>query len=403
MPSSVLVAQWEFRKTLRNRAVLLSTFLFPLLLVVVSIVVPTVVQNLSRQGTVTIGVVDATGVVWPELGRVLDDARITLRPHEDPEAAERALLDKELTGVVILSPEGLAQGIVLYWVRNPTDTPPDGLARAVAEAVRVARVRGAGLPVDEVMPLVAGVSLVAQPRAQGERSVADFAVSFGFAFLLVLATLITAGVVMNAVIAEKTSRTVEIVLSSITPRDLLIGKVLGYGAIGILQVAVWVTVALVAASRFLPGIWTALSPQAVVVAVGYFVLGYLFIASLYALVGAMMRDLQSSSQSVSWVAIIPAVPLFLISFIIQFPDAPWVRGMGFIPPFTATTMLFRTAAMTVPLWEIVATMAVLAVADYLLVRLAAKVFEVGMLMYGKAATPREVWRWIRRSRAAARR
>jgi ABC-2 type transport system permease protein len=105
---------------------------------------------------------------------------------------------------------------------------------------------------------------------------------------------------------------------------------------------------------------------------------------------------------VSWVAIIPSVPLFVISFIIQFPDAGWVRAMGFIPPFTATTMLFRTAVTSVPLWEILATMAVLALTDYLLVRLAAKVFEVGMLMYGKSASPREVWRWIRRSQVAAR-
>jgi len=203
------------------------------------------------------------------------------------------------------------------------------------------------------------------------------------------------------VIAEKTSRTVEILLSSITPRDLLLGKVLGYGTLGILQVTVWAVVALVAASRFLPGIWAALSPEVIVISVAYFVLGYLFIASMYALLGAMLRDLQSSSQSVSWVAIIPAVPLFVVSFIIQFPDSTWVRTMGFIPPFTAATMLFRTAVTTVPWWEILATMSVLALADYLLVRLAAKVFEVGMLMYGKSASPREVWRWIRKRRAVA--
>ncbi|MEW6217201.1 MAG: ABC transporter permease [Candidatus Bipolaricaulota bacterium] len=402
MRSSLLVAQWEFRKTLRNRAVLLSTFLFPLMLITLSVVMPVVVENLSRQGTVTIGVVDEAGSVWSELEKRLDGARFTLQRVDDPDAAERALLAKELGGVLLVSQAGLAQGVVPYWVRGVTETLPAGLGTIVDEAIRTVRLREAGLPVEEVMPLVTGVSLMAQPRVQGERSVADFAVSFGLAFLLVLATLITAGVVMNSVIAEKTSRTVEILLSSITPRDLLLGKVLGYGAIGILQVAVWAAVALVAASRFLPGIWTALSPQSVVIAVGYFVLGYLFSASMYALLGAMMRDLQSSSQSVSWVAIIPAVPLFVISFIIQFPDAGWVRAMGFIPPFTATTMLFRTAVTSVPLWEILATMAVLALTDYLLVRLAAKVFEVGMLMYGKSASPREVWRWIRRSQVAAR-
>ncbi len=219
----------------------------------------------------------------------------------------------------------------------------------------------------------------------------------GLAFLLVLATLIIGGVVMNSVIAEKTSRTVEVILSSISPRELLMGKVLGYGALGILQVMVWAAVGLVAATRFVPDIWTALTPTVVATAFAYFVLGYLFVSSMYALLGAVMRDLQSSSQQVvSWIAIIPAVPLFVLGFIIQFPDAGWVRAMAYIPPFTAPTMLFRTAVTTVPAWEILSTMAVLALADYLLVRLAAKVFQVGMLMYGKSATPREVWRWLRR-------
>jgi ABC-2 type transport system permease protein len=405
MRGSLLVARWEFGKTIRNRAVLLSTFLFPLLLVALSVAVPMVVERLSRRETVAIGVVDGSGVVWPELERVLDDARFALRLYADPEAAERALLATEVEGVVLISPAGLAQGVVPYWVRGVAETPPDGLSPAVTQAVHVARLRGAGLPIEEVLPLIGGVSVVAKPRAEAERGVAGFAVSLGLAFLLALASLITASVVLNSVIVEKASRTVEIVLSSIAPRDLLLGKVLGYGALGILQVALWAAVGLVAASHFLPGVLTALSPQVVVVAGGYFVLGYLFIASLYALLGAMLRDLQSSSQSAGWVTMIPTVPLFVISFILQSPDALWVRVMGFIPPFTATTMLFRTAVTTVPLWEILATMAVLALANYLLVRLAAKVFEVGMLMYGKSASLREVWKWIRRgqSQAAGRR
>ncbi len=401
MRSSLQVARWEFRKTLRNRAVLLSTFLFPIMLVALSVAVPVIREGLGQREAPTIGVVDTSGMVWPELQRVAEGDRFSLELRDDAEGAERALLEKELDGVLFVTSEGLAQGMVHYWVRGATQMAPDGLARVVTQAVQVARLSEAGLEPAEILPLLAEVKLVPQPRAEPERTIGDFAVSGGLAFLLVLATLITAGVVMNSVIAEKTSRTVEILLSSITPRDLLLGKVLGYGALGILQVTVWAIVALVAASRFLPGIWAALSPEVIVISVAYFVLGYLFIASMYALLGAMMRDLQSSSQSVSWVAIVPAVPLFVIGLIIQSPDALWVRVMGFIPPFTAATLLFRTAVSTVPWWEIVATMSVLALADYLLVRLAAKVFEVGMLMYGKSASPREVWRWIRKRRAVA--
>lgn len=400
MRGSLLVARWELRKTLRNRAVVLSTFLFPLLLVAVSVALPMILDRLDRQGVKTIGVVDETGAVWPELVRVTDAEVILLERHDDPVMAERELLAKELDGVLLFSQAALEEGVVPYWVRGVTETPPTALSRAVITAVRLVLLVDAGLPAEDALLLTREVSVVSQPRAEPERGLGDFAVSGGLAFMLVLATLITAGVVMNSVIAEKTSRTVEIVLSSISPRDLLLGKVIGYGVLGILQVMVWAAVALVAASRFFPGIWAALSPEVAAVAMAYFVLGYLFIASMYSLLGAMMRDMQSSSQTVSWVAIIPAIPLFVISLIIEVPDASWVRVMAFIPPFTASTMLFRTAVTTVPLWEILGTLAVLALADYLLVRLAAKVFQVGMLMYGKSATPREVWRWIRRDQAA---
>ncbi len=400
MHGSLQVAAWEFRKTIRNRAVLVSTFLFPLLLVALSVLVPVLVERIGADRTYEIGVVDETQFILPVLENELADTVYRLRARDDLEAAEEELLAGELVGVLIISEEGLAHGAAEYWVRRAEDSPPDTVARALTKAVQETRLEAAGLDPEEVLPLTADVSLLTQPRAAPERTVGDLAVSMGLAFLLVLATLIIGGVVMNSVIAEKTSRTVEIILSSISPRELLLGKVLGYGVLGILQVMVWAAVGLVAATRFLPGIWTALTPAVVATALAYFVLGYLFVSSMYALLGAVLRDLQSSSQVVSWIAIIPAVPLFILSFIIQFPDAGWVRAMAHIPPFTAATMLFRTAVTDVPVWEILSTLAVLALADYLLVRLAAKVFQVGMLMYGKSATPREVWRWLRHREGA---
>jgi len=395
MHGSLQVAAWEFRKTIRNRAVLVSTFLFPVLLVVLSLVIPVLVERIGADRVHEIGVVDETRIIFPALEKELADTAYHLRARDDLEAAEEELLAGDLAGVLFLTEEGVGRGVAEYWVRRAEDSPPDTVARALSKAVQETRLEAAGLDPETVLPLTADVALIPQPRAAPERTVGDFAVSMGLAFLLVLATLITGGVVMNSVIAEKTSRTVEIILSSISPRELLLGKVLGYGVLGILQVMVWAAVGLVAATRFLPGIWTALTPAVVATALAYFVLGYLFVSSMYALLGAVLRDLQSSSQVVSWITIIPAVPLFILGFIIQFPDAGWVRAMAHIPPFTAATMLFRTAVTDVPVWEILSTLAVLALADYLLVRLAAKVFQVGMLMYGKSATPREVWRWLR--------
>ncbi|MBS3737252.1 ABC transporter permease, partial [Candidatus Bipolaricaulota bacterium] len=123
--------------------------------------------------------------------------------------------------------------------------------------------------------------------------------------------------------------------------------------------------------------------------------GYLMIASIYALLGASTKDVQSGNQSRGIFVFVPLIPIYFISAIVNNPEALWIRLVSFFPPFTPTMMLIRSAFGEVPVWEILLSIFVLTGFTYLMVRAATKVFRVGMLMYGKDMSLSEIVRWSR--------
>lgn len=231
------------------------------------------------------------------------------------------------------------------------------------------------------------------------------AVVFSFIFLFVV--LLSGTFVLQNIVREKQSRVVELLLAAISPRELLIGKILAFGALGLLQALIWVAVGLVALLVVGPYLgvptWPLLSLVlaylpwgTLIIFGGYFVLGYLFIASLSAGMGATMTDVLSGQQLQSLLVALPtALPLVIFSAIVADPHGFLPRLFSFIPPMIPGTMMLRLAVAPLPVWEILASFAVLFAGILIVMRLAGKVFEIGILMYGKSASFREIWRWVR--------
>jgi ABC-2 type transport system permease protein len=233
-----------------------------------------------------------------------------------------------------------------------------------------------------------------------------------FIIALILAMILFMGAFLNGVMAlygvvkEKQSRVVELVLSSISAREMMAGKVIGLGIAGLLQVIVWVVATYFVARQFTPISLETLTLVHWITYPIYFVLGYLLIASIYAAVGAVMKDVQSGGAS-SVVGLIPYLPIMFVAYIVEHPDAVLVRIAGFIPPFTPSVMMLRIGAVPlvsegmrqVPAWEIGLSIVSLGLGVWLTMRFAARIFEIGLLMYGKTPSPRELWRWMRAKRA----
>jgi ABC-2 type transport system permease protein len=233
-----------------------------------------------------------------------------------------------------------------------------------------------------------------------------------FVIALVLAMILFVGAFLNGVMAlygvvkEKQSRVVELVLSSISAREMMAGKVIGLGIAGLLQVIVWIAVAYFVARQFTPISLETLTLVHWITYPIYFVLGYMLISSIYAAAGAVMKDVQSGGSS-SLVGLIPYLPIMFVAYIVEHPDDVLVRIAGFIPPFTPSVMMLRLGAVPlvsegmrqVPAWEIGLSIVSLGLGVWLTMRFAARIFEIGLLMYGKAPNARELWRWMRAKRA----
>ena len=230
-----------------------------------------------------------------------------------------------------------------------------------------------------------------------------FIIGIILSFILFLSAFMTGVFVMYAVIKEKQSRVVELMLSTVSAWELMAGKIIGLGFAGLVQMLIWSTVAYIAVNQFGSFPLTALSLVHWLSYPLYFVFGYLLIASMFATVGAAIKDIHSGG-AVGLIGMIPYLPMTMIAAIIENPNMPWLRIAQYFPPFTPGIMLMRIGAVPiasngaafVPAWEIASTLATLALGAILMMRFASKVFHTGMLMYGKSASFRELWKWGRK-------
>jgi len=201
---------------------------------------------------------------------------------------------------------------------------------------------------------------------------------------------------LSSIIEEKNSRVIEVLLSAVSPFQLMAGKILGLAGIGLTVMALW-SVAAFAAARW-QGLNVDVGPQLMVYFVIYYILGYLLFSAILTGIGSVcntIKETQSLMMPVMLIFIIPMIGWFKL---VQSPDGTMARVLSFVPPVTPMVMVLRLAAGSNVLFvEIGASMLLLAVAVFVVIWAAAKIFRTGILMYGKRPGPIEILRWLRQS------
>ncbi len=259
-----------------------------------------------------------------------------------------------------------------------------------------------------LIPAILAVGIFAATRVMGGdiKPASDppppIIIGIFLAFILFLGAFMSGVMTMYGVMKEKQSRVVEMMMSSVSAWELMCGKLIGLGLAGLIQVTAWAATVYFVAGQFFPVSLASLTLVHWISYPLYFILGYLFIASIFGTVGAAIKDIHSGG-AIGFAGVIPYMPMMFVWLIVEKPDTPWIRIAGFIPPFTPGVMLLRIGATPlasegtrfVPTWEIALSLVSLALGTFLMMRFATKVFEVGMLMTGKSASLRELWRWGR--------
>lgn len=294
-----------------------------------------------------------------------------------------------------------------YYSRSSTDLiVQERLGRVVNRALERERLSGRGLNPAEIEKLLRDLRVEAvQVTKGGEEKRGgemNFLVGFAFVLLIFLPVLIYGQEVMRGIIQEKTDRVVEILISSMTPFELLSGKILGMAAVGLTQIAVWVAMGGAVA------VWGAAAASAAGVNLGqflrpsiagwflvFFILGYLINVCVYAVGGAIVNSEKEAQQVLTPVLFVMMLPWFLVMPIVMNPDSVLSTVLSLIPVYTPITMFIRVLVSEPPFWQVGLSIA-LAVATILgFFWITAKIFRLGLLATGKRPTIPELWRWLK--------
>jgi ABC-2 type transport system permease protein len=417
------VARWEFIQNLKSKAFLIATVVTPLFSLSLIALVIVIARAAERSPEARLAVIDRAGV-FAELSEQLRGSDYKIVPFNGSESELPARMQRgEFDGYLVIEWDFFESHQARYVPKprqalgiNIQELRSQGVPRPVRDALSQILLRyelqQLGLPLERAAQLSQGVQITVQaaPEAATEQLRAGITIGVGFVIILLLLFITMNSItwIMYGVISEKRNRVVELVLSSIHARDLMAGKIVGLGGLALLQAFIWAVVGLTiifigGPSVGLPtsvislAILPFLAWEKILLYLVYFVLGYLFLASLTAAVSATLSDdLQSaSSLGMSLVFLPPILPLMLFSLVLSSPDHIALRIISFFPPSTPGMMILRTAVSTVPWWEILLSVIVLALATYGMMCLAGKIFQIGILMYGKSPTLKELWRWVR--------
>ncbi len=419
-----LVVKREYLTRVRTRGFLIGTFLLPLLMIA-ALIIPALLAQRQTESTVRIAIIDEQGGLAEIVAQALGhkgsgwepDVKV-VRTLEVPDAAEyerlrdelrRDVSQGDLDGVLTL-PQGVLDGqSATLHTRNPGDFRlANSVRAALRDGVITERLEQRGIRVENVRELLEGVNLTVVKVTKGgevEETGQTIATALIVMFLLYLTVLVYGLTTMRSVMEEKTTRTIEMLVSSLRPFQLLAGKLLGVAAVGFTQYLIWIasgalllaysgTVAtLLSPSNSAPRIDVPLA--LVVYVLVFYLAGYFLYASLYAAAGAIVSSDEDAQQVQMPMTLLIGVSALLFGAVLRNPNSTLSVVLSMIPFFSPVLMMERIALQTPPFWQIVLSLLISFVTTLVLVALAAKIYRVGILMYGKRPSLVELWRWLR--------
>jgi ABC-2 type transport system permease protein len=428
MGKLVAVIKREYLERVKSPWFLAGTFLGPLAFAAITILpaVLAVKQGTSKSAT-NVVFLDATGVGVGDRVRTAmsgglqatDSSRATVRVVEPSELAQaETLVTREViagthTGYLVLDTAVIGGGTARYAGRNAaSEQDMDLLRSAVRQALLTQRLQAAGLDPMQVQRLTAvRTSFKAEKldeRGRGGSGIGSVIFGYLIAFLLYMMIALYGQTLMRGVLDEKMTRVAEVIVASVKPDTLLAGKVIGVGGVGVTQQAIWILCGwglvtfrgpILAAFGLPDAPITLPSVTAGVLAlyVLFYILGFTFYATLFAASGSMVsnqEDIQQASLPVTMLLVFSII--FMQPILLQ-PDSTLARTMSMLPFSAPVLMPLRMATVQVPAWELGVAVGGLFAACAGAIWVAARIYRVGLLMYGKRPTFMEVLRWVRQA------
>jgi ABC-2 type transport system permease protein len=430
------VLKREYIQAVRKKMFIIMTILLPALLAGLFVVPSLVmVRGLGKKQVV---VIDGTGRLEqafkhaaeaiavpeaPKLGRRTElpgslDVTYVPRPGDTKlDATAKPYLDrlgeeskeKRLDGVFVIPANAFesSKEHMKFYSRSSTDfISEQRLGNMANHEIQRKRLDARGIAAEEIEKLLTDTPVdsvqVSKSGEQKKGGEANLFIGLIFTGLLMLPSFIYGLEIMRGIIQEKNDRVVEVLISSMTPGQLLTGKIVGIALVGLTQVTVWLLMLVAVGTFGAVAIMSAgfdisqvLHASTFVYFVIFFILAYLTYVCVYAVGGAICNSDKEAQQLIAPITMTMMLPWFLIVVLITNPDSPLVVGLSMAPVFGPLTMFVRILVAEPPISQILITIAVSIATVVAFFWATAKIFRVGILSYGKRPTIPELWRWMK--------
>lgn len=423
MQKIISVIKREYLQIVRTKGFIIGTVLGPVL-IGAFLVIPVVFSLISVDQQEQIGVVDLSqevaGELEEKLALKLKDGRPRFVLHSyEPSLSEnikelkedlnQKVLNEELSAYIFI-PEGIIKGgSVEYVSQHVSDFDKIGnIHEAINSVIIEKRLKKEGLDPEKIAQHMKEINLKTSKvtkRGVEEDTGGTFIISYLLVFILYMTLFFYGSIILRGVIEEKSSRVVEIVLSSLRPFQLMLGKIMGIAAVGFTQYAIWAVFGLVVSqygSSMISGFFPAASfkfpsiPAYIFIYfVVFFILGYFLYATVYAAIGSLVNSEKEAQQLLFPVSMFLVVPILLMMYVIRSPESTLSVVLSMIPFFAPILMLLRICVLLPPFPQVAGTILLLILTILAMVWLVAKIYRVGILMYGKRPSFPEIVKWVR--------
>lgn len=433
-----LIIMREFKERVYKKSFIITTLLMPVLMLVLSIA-PALIMFFAKGETKHISVIDQSGIVADKL-ESNEDVVFEVVQNGDLQTELKRSLEQENFGVLYIEQDVVTNPnkVQLYTNASSSMTIEDSIADQIEDIVETERLKAHNIEnLPEILKQIeVNISLTTYRNGDNEQSEATSSAASSFAgialgFVLYFFLIIYGSIVMQSIIEEKNSRILEVLVSTVRPFDMMMGKILGVASVALTQIAIWGVLLIVISAAVIPAVipqdvlagveavqagadvatLTAdIDPEAItalasIMDTGYiselvvllllFMMGgFLLYAAMYAAIGASVDQVQDAQQLTTPVTIPIIFSFIILTMIMNDPNNPLVVWCSIIP-FTSPIVMIGRIPSGIPTWEIVTSLILLYATFIVMVWLAGKIYRVGIFMHGKKPSLKELYRWLK--------
>ena len=401
------IIKWEFVNRVKTKLFIITTFVLPLFFGGI-IYLPTILMDLEPEDESKIGLVysDKTSYLIERFEERIKsnyflqngNSQFYFKRFNSEKIALDSVLSGKIDGYLFIPNSVIDTGQVNYYSKSLSNIKVySNLRRTLNQLVIEQRMLNQNIDLQLVGQLSKKIEFESYELDDfGEASKGDalsnILLPYLFVMILFMTVFMSGQLLLRSVMEERTSRTIEILLSSVTPDELMIGKIMGLGALGLVQMLFYLIVGLLSAYyKDFASIELSQIPLFLI----YFITGYLFYAAIFAAMGTFFTSEQEAQQSSSVISIVAVLPIAFASYFITNPGSSFTILSSYIPPLTPFIMIIRLGTGTVEYPEIIYTTVLMVISCVGLLKLSGKIFRTAILLYGKKPSYSEVMKWIR--------